>query len=356
MTMDEEQTIAEHSQEISSLAMQSATNRRFSPADTLHTGARKVPVHERSCITGRIIAINAYRINRVLLKQRLGEGGYQLHETPHFLLCLRGKDPMTIVVHWFAPEEVNANIGQYFMRELKPFGLLADPQQYGDLFSAVVCSFAPRDAQHALYLYAINTLHRYQHNLSSENTHAIDFMSDAPIDVFSRLYRRVYELHRGETFLDAGCSFGFLPLLLAERFPALRQVVGVDIQTDSFAIVRRIAQERQLTHVSFAQVDLLSDGVSKLGSFDTVTLLHVLEHFTEEEMYRVLAHLLPIITQRLIIAVPYECDEPEPAYGHKQLFTRSRLEAVGAWCQRQWGDQGRMWYEDCADGLLVLER
>lgn len=354
--MDEEHTISERFQDSSSLVMQSATNGRFSHTGVLRTSTRKIPVRERSCISGRIVAINAYCINLTLLKQRLGEGGYQLHETPHFLFCLRDEEPTTIVVHWFAPAEVDANVGQYFMQELKPFGLLTDPQSYGDLFSAVVCSLAPRDPQHALYLYATNTLRRYRHNLSSEHAHAIDFANDAPIAVFSRLYRRVYELQRGEMFLDAGCSFGFLPLLLAERFPALRQVVGVDIQTDSFTIVQRIAQERGLTNVSFAQADLLSDGVSEFGSFDTVTLLHVLEHFTEEEMDRVLAHLLPMVAQRLIIAVPYESDEPEAAFGHKQLFTRSRLEAVGEWCLRQWEGQGRMWYEDCADGLIVLER
>ncbi|HLG62362.1 MAG TPA: class I SAM-dependent methyltransferase [Ktedonosporobacter sp.] len=353
--MDEGQAIAEHYQKHSSSAMPPMDG-RFAPADALHTSTSKVPVRERSCASGRIIAINAHRINLALLKQRLQGGGYHLHETQHFLLCLRAKEPTTLVVHWFAPVEMDANIGQYFMQELKPFGLLADPQSYGDLFAAVVCSLAPRDPQGALYLYAANTLRRYQHNLLVEQAQPVALANNAPIDVFSTLYRRVYELQRGETFLDAGCSFGFLPLLMAERFPSLRQVVGVDIQTASFAIVRRLAQEQGLTNVSFAQVDLLSDGVSELGSFDTVTLLHVLEHFTAEEMYRVLARLLPMVAQQLIIAVPYEREEPEAAYGHQQLFSRSRLEAMGAWCLQQWGDQGRMWYEDCADGLIVLER
>lgn len=321
-----------------------------------HTGTGKVHVRERSCTSGRIIAINAYRINLTLLKQRLGEGGYHLHATPHFLLCLRTEEPTTLVVHWFAPEEIDANIGQYFMQELKPFGVLTDPQSYGDLFAAVVCSLAPRDPQNALYLYAANTLRRYQHNLLSGEAHSTSLANDAPIGVFSALYRRVYELQKGETFLDAGCSFGFLPLLMAERFPSLHRVVGVDIQTDSFAIVRKLVQERALTNVSFAQVDLLTDAIGSLGQFDTVTLLHVLEHFTEEEMHRVLTNLLPVVAQCLIIAVPYESDEPEAAYGHKQLFSRSRLEAVGAWCLQRWGGQGRMGYVDCADGLIVLER
>jgi len=354
MAMDEEPTIAEHRQENSSVVMQ-PLNRRFSPANVPHS-RRKVHVHERSCTSGRITAINAHHVNLALLKQRLGEGGYHLHETLHFLLGLREEEPTTLVVHWFAPTEIDANIGQYFMQELKPFGLLTDPQRYGELFAAVVCSLAPRDPQSALYLYATNTLQRYRHNLLSEETHAIALAHDAPIGIFSTLYRRVYELQRGETFLDAGCSFGFLPLLMAERFPALRQVVGVDIQTDSFAIAQRLAQERGLTNVSFAQVDLLTDAIGSLGQFDTVTLLHVLEHFTEEEMYRVLTHLLPVVKQQLIIAVPYENDEPEAAYGHKQLFSRPRLEALGGWCLQHWEGQCLMWYEDCADGLIVLER
>lgn len=355
LAMDEEQAIVERYQKNSSSTMPPA-NGHFSRADVPQSNTRKVSVHERSCTSGRIIAINAHRINLALLKQRLGEGGYHLHETPHFLLGLRAEEPTTLVVHWFAPTEVDANIGQYFMQELKPFGLLTDPQTYGDLFAAVVCSLAPRDPQGALYLYAANTLRHYQHNLLVVQTQPVALANDAPIDVFSALYRRVYELQKGETFLDAGCSFGFLPLLMAERFPSLRQIVGVDIQTDSFAIVQRLAQERGLTNVSFAQVDLLTDAIGKLGQFDTVTLLHVLEHFTEEEMYRVLTHLLPMVEQRLIIAVPYEREEPEAAYGHKQLFSRPQLEAVGAWCLQQWGDRGRMWYEDCADGLIVLER
>ena len=321
-----------------------------------HTGTGKVHVRERSCAAGRFIAINAHRINLTLLKRRLGNGGYHPHATPHFLLCLRAEEPTTLVVHWFAPEEIDANIGQYFMQELKPFGVLTDPRSYGDLFSAVVCSLSPRAPHDALYLYATNTLQHYQHNLLSDEAHATVLAQDAPIDVFSALYRRIYKLQKGETFLDAGCSFGFLPLLMAGRFPSLRQVLGVDIQTDSFAIVRRLAQERGLTNVSFAQVDLLTDAISGMGQFDTVTLLHVLEHFTEEEMYRVLTNLLPVVAQRLIIAVPYESGEPEAIYGHKQLFSRSRLEAVGTWCLQRWGGQGWMWYEDCADGLIVLER
>jgi SAM-dependent methyltransferase len=155
--------------------------------------------------------------------------------------------------------------------------------------------------------------------------------------------------------LDAGCSFGFLPLVVAERVPTLKKVVGVDLRTDPFPVTRAIAEERHLTNVQFVQADLLADTFSTIGQFDTVTVLHVLEHFTEVEMYRVLTHLFKVTSRRLIIGVPYEPGEPETAYGHQQLFTRVNLEGVGKWCLEQW-DGGRMQCEDCAGGLLVLDR
>ena len=86
---------------------------------------------------------------------------------------------------------------------------------------------------------------------------------------------------------------------------------------------------RHLTNVEFSQGDLLADNFSSLGYFDTVTVLHVLEYFTETDMYLVLANLLKVTSHRLIISVPYEPSEPETAYGHQQLFTRVKLEAVG---------------------------
>ena len=78
-------------------------------------------------------------------------------------------------------------------------------------------------------------------------------------------------------------------------------------------------------------------------------------HFTEQEMYRVLAHLLGVSSRRLILTVPYE-QEPEVIYDHRQLFTRAKLEAVGQWCIQQLGGAGRMWCEDCEGGLLLVER
>jgi len=316
-----------------------------------HARPKQVRFQERAFSMGNIIGVNAYRINRVALKQRLAEGGYQVHETGHFLVCTQAGTP-TLVVHWFAPKAIDSDLGHHFMEELKSLGMLVDPQSFGDVFGAVVNSVCPHDPQCAWHLFGTNTLQRLHQLLTTESRSPYH---DSPVDVFATLYKRVCALLVGDSFLDAGCSFGFLPLVVAERVPTLTKIVGVDIRTDPFPVTRAIAEERHLTNVQFVQADLLADNFSTIGQFDTVTALHVLEHFTEVEMYRVLTNLLKVTSRRLILAVPFEPGEAESVYGHEQLFTRAKLEAVGSWCLEQLGG-GCMNYEDCAGGLLFLDR
>ncbi len=303
---------------------------------------------------GDIIAVNGYRANPDLLKRRFAEGGYRLRETAHFLLFTRPAAPATIIVHRFAPEEVDADIGDYFLRELKPAGVLANEQDFGNLFGAVVCSLYPRDVQRALHLYGRNTLRRYQDKVKTAP--GTEAPADGTINAFATLYRRVFALLRGQSFLDVGCSFGFLPLLIAERFPSLKRVVGVDILTAPFPVVRILARERDLYNVHFYQADLLAADFCASGRFDTVVALHVLEHLTEPEMYRALVHLWQVTGQRLIIAVPYEEGAPEIIYGHRQLFTREKLGTVGEWCERYLEQVEHVACENSAGGLLWLER
>ena len=310
-----------------------------------------MPFQERAFLLGNTIGVNASRVRRASLKQRLKEMGYQVHETPHFLVGRKTETP-TMVAHWFVPTAIDNELGHYFMEELKPLGILTTPQDFADVFGAVVNSIAPIDPQRAWHLFATNTLQRYHALLNGNHNAAPN--CNSPVDVFAALYRRVCELHIGESLLDAGCSSGFLPLVIAERFPALTKVVGIDIRTEPFAVARALAEERHLANVRFEQADLLHDDLGTLGHFDTVTVLHVLEHFTEVDMYAVLKKLLTLTSHRLIIGVPYE-QEPESVYGHEQLFTRTKLEAVGTWCIEQLGG-GQATCEDCAGGLLYIDR
>jgi SAM-dependent methyltransferase len=316
--------------------------------------ARKVSIRERSVLVDDLIVVNGNKANRTSLKRQFAEGGYQVQETRHFLLFTRKEAPSLILVHFFGQEEMNADIKHYLMYELQPLGLLDRSSAYGKILSGIIGSFFPNDARAAWHAYGAKTLQRFLLFLSTARTPPV-FDYYATIGVFATWYQRVCELCVGETFLDAGCESGLLPLVIAERMPFMTHVVGVDIQTGMFPTARALAEEWHLPQVQFLQADLLSEHFETIGQFDTVTAIGVIEHFTEQEMDRVLHNLLKVAKHRLILVVPYE-QEPEVIYEHKQVFTRTKLEMVGQWCVQQWGGTSRMWCEECEGGLLLVEK
>lgn len=324
-------------------------------AATVHH-AGSIPIQERSVRVGGVIVVNGYRVKRTSLQARFAEGGYQLHETKHFLLFTRAEEPKLVLVHWFAPEEITTSVPGYLAEELKSFGLITNNRQLGEFFAGIVGgALFPGDVQRAWNYFGANTLQRLLAFVGSSTTPGVAEYGICAASAF--LYQRVLELCVGERFLDAACNGGFLSLLLAERIPFVREAVGVDLDAEVFRVAQHLAEERHLTTVRYVQADLLSAHFSAMGMFDTVTALHVLEHFSEEEMYRVLANLLQVTSHRLICAVPYE-EELSSAFDHKQLFTKAKLEAVGAWCLEQLHGTARMWYEYLPHetGLLLIER
>ncbi|MGH2479691.1 MAG: hypothetical protein ACRDHW_08565, partial [Ktedonobacteraceae bacterium] len=62
---------------------------------------KKVPIKERTFTIpgGNIVGVNGYRVNRMSLKQQFIKGGYQVHETEHFLLFTRSEPPKIILAH-----------------------------------------------------------------------------------------------------------------------------------------------------------------------------------------------------------------------------------------------------------------
>nr|BBH93060.1 hypothetical protein KTA_12590 [Thermogemmatispora argillosa] len=325
----------------------------------------QVPVRERALRVEGLVVIDGHRAWRQALAERLQAGGYRLQQTAHFLLAEREHEPRRLLVHFFAPQELDADLGAWFLTELRPAGWLADPEDLARLFAGVIGSCDPRDPTRAWRRYAENTLQRYRALLRAGSAAGPVASPDAnsPVTVFASLYRRVWTLLQQEPagaagrLLDAGCSFGFLPLLLAEACPGLREIVGLDLRPDAFLIAQQLAEERGWQQIRFVQADLCrADQVAALGQFDTVVALHVLEHFSPAESEQVLSHLLEVTRRRLIIAVPYE-EQPEPAYGHRQTFSPAALEELGRRCLQRWGErQGRYWCEECAGGLLVVER
>lgn len=314
---------------------------------------KRVSIQERSVLVGEIIVVNGHGVNLTSLKRRFAEGGYRVQETPHFLLFTRSEMPTTVLVHVFAPEDLHADIKHFVTLELKPSGILNNSQRFGEVLAGIVGSFFPEDVRRAWSYFGANTLQRFLTYLSTVSTPPYpDYTS---IGSFATQYKRVCELCAGKTFLDAGCESGFLPVLIAERLPFMERVVGIDLRPDMFDVVEALARERHLPTVEFLQADLLAEDFSALGRFDTVTAIGVLEHFVEADMYRVLDNLLKVTKQRLIAIVPYE-REPEPVYGHEQVFTLEKLQSVGNWCVEQLDGKGRIWLEECIGGLLLLER
>jgi len=316
-------------------------------AQTSMQQVRPIPIHERSVRVGDVIVVNGYRARRSSLKASFAEGGYQVHETKHFMLFIRVEEPKLILVHWFAPEDLHTNLSHHLAEELKPFGVIPSNQVLGELMTGIVGgTLYPDEVRRAWNYFGSNTLQRLLLLVSSTMpAHLPDYAS---LGASATLYQRVIELIVGERFLDAACNGGYFPLLLAERIPFVREVVGVDRDADVFKVAQGLAEERHLTAVCYVQADLLADDFSAIGRFDTVTALHVLEHFSEPEMYRVLANLLTVTAHRLIVAVPYEEGEPSAAYDHKQLFSQVKREAVGAWCIEQLQGAARIWYEGIA--------
>lgn len=320
-----------------------------------NSNSKKIPIQERSVRVGDVIVVNGHGVNRTLLKQRFAEGDYDFHETSHFLLFTRNRVPKTILVHRFNPEEIDSNIVHYLVQELKPFNIISRSEQLGELLTGIIGGTVfSGDVQRAWNYFGANTLQRLLVYIGSALPSTLpDY---GTFGLFATIYQRVCELCVGERFLDVGCNSGLLSLLLAERIPFMQEAIGVDIDEHAFRIGQAVATERHLNTVQYRHADLLAVDFSTIGMFDTVTALHILEHFTEEDMYRVLEHLLQVTSRRLILAVPYETDRPEGAYDHLQVFSRAKLEAAGAWCLEQLQGKGRVWYEDLCGGLLLIER
>jgi hypothetical protein len=160
------------------------------------------------------------------------------------------------------------------------------------------------------------------------------------IGPFGAIYRQLMALVRGRTLLDAGTCFGFLPLLLARQGQArpdsgrrlldaeLTQIVGCDLEGALIDFATAYAADQRYAGVRFKRADLLADDFARLGAFDTVTAIHVLEHLEYSQTSAVLANLWAVTARRLIVAVPIE-QRPDQRFGHRQIFTEASLLGLG---------------------------
>src|SRR5437660_1392091 len=194
------------------------------PAQTSTPQAKRVSIQDRSVLIDDCIIVNGYKANHTALKQRLLQSGYQVQETPHFFYCVREKAPSTILVHWFAPHDLHTNISRHLVEELKAFGCIPNNKRLGEFMTGIVGTTFPENVRRAWNYFGANTLQRL---LLFVSTAAPEILPDyGTLEASATLYQRVCELCAGERFLDAGCNGGFFALLLAERRPFVKEVLG----------------------------------------------------------------------------------------------------------------------------------
>jgi hypothetical protein len=283
-------------------------------------------------------------------KARLAGQGFQLEETEHFLLARPAETNRVILVHRFQASEVDNNLVDCLMQELP--GLMTSEQAFGHAMIGVVHSIKPHDPVDAWGIFSLNTLERLREHLDKHTRQN----PTSTIGACATIYRRLLELKVGTSLLDVGCACAFWPVLVAERDPnAESSIVGVDSRLDAIHLSQNMAILTQHHDLTFLQLDLLiPQFVAEVGTFDTVTAIHLLEHLPKAQLPLAFQHLLQVTRHRLIVAVPYEA-EATRAYGHENVFTQETLEQWGEWCVRAFDGAARFWCEDVAGGLLVID-
>lgn len=325
------------------------------PTPSQHT-PRRVSLQQRAIRVGDLVVVNAARADRHRLQAQFEQGGYHLHATPHFAVCIHHHQATSpFLLHWFVPANLDVALIHLIREELASLPAFASPQQQGACLTGIVGSIFPGQSEQDWLTYGNHTLHLLLTLLNASVTPS-RAQHDA-LGALATLYQRVCELCVGPTILDAGCYQGWLPLVLAARLPFLERVVGVDQDAQALLAGQTLAETHGLAHTQFQQGDLRdAETILALGRFETVICLYVLEHFSEQEMKAVLRHLLQVTQKRLIVAVPSEHEHPHGAHGHLHIFSRASLEELGSWCVAHEQEKARFWCEELIGGLLLIEK
>lgn len=319
-----------------------------------------------------------------LLAQCLAERATPIARSPRFTIYSLGSCRLSpaavaddldtiILVHNFAPSEIDNNIAWYVANELLPLlsscgaqrsaadGYAVSDQDVFERFVGEIVRSMDGNERRAWHLFYDNTLAALQcagqqdDGIPEKSGAAQDYIAD-----FAAIYRRVSDLI-GEiapaSLLDVATCFGFLPLLLAsgagsETHPpqSLRCIVGCDLNPALIALAESYARQRKLTGVHFVETDILSiNGYGRLPepSFDVVTAVHLLEHLEPKQTAAAMEALWSLARRRLIVTVPVET-VPDSRFGHRQVFTCESLHALG---QETAGTS--CWFEDHGAWLVI---
>ncbi len=284
-----------------------------------------------------------------------------------------------VVVHDFAPAQIDNNIGYYVANEL--LALFARPgladavdsyayseQEIFERYVGEIVRSMDGNERRAWHLFYDNTLAALRcagldRQLQAAADHAAEpnFIGD-----FGAIYQQVIGLTEALsraslqpfTVLDVATCFGFLPLLLADcrdSEPAnLADIIACDLNPALVALANDYARQRQIANVRFTGADILAADIHQelsplAPSFDVVTAIHLLEHLEPDQTARAMINLWRLTRQRLIVAVPLE-SLADARFGHRQVFDRERLLALGL------PIEGACRYFEHHGGWLVIDR
>lgn len=290
-----------------------------------------------------------------LEKQRanLLSKGYQILKKSYFVICQQPGSDQIILLHTFSQKTIDADLICFIEDQLASTDLISSTRAFGAvLFGILASTFSrPRNQLIIWRQFCVNTLNRLRNQALPPALALPDISYIVP---FAIIYRRIVELCVGQRLLDVGSSFGFFPILIAEKL-SIASIVACDNNPDILTLATDLASVTDTQNVKFMHRDILAPDFGNIDHFDTVTAIHLLEHLSADETPQAFAHLLSVTRRRLIISVPYE-EQATLAYGHQQVFTREKLEQWGKWCVERLEGQGRFWCEDVMGGLLVVER
>jgi len=264
-------------------------------------------------------------------------------------------------MHRFTETTVDEDLPSLIVDELAPIGAIASEQEFGKALFAIVAPTSPASLNCAecgrLHLanpaiwhhYCLNALRRLrlesQRNSSDGNA--------SHVSQFAMIYERIAEHRVGRTMLDVGSNLGLLPILIAER-DSDAMITGCDNRPEIMLQATGLASRLDVDRVRFEVRDVLHPQFRTAGRFDTVTAIHLLEHFTDGEIEVTLENMLDVTLRRLIVAVPYE-RTPQALFGHQQAFDEEGLRSWGTWCVEELGG-GSFRYDDVCGGFLVVDR
>ncbi len=130
-------------------------------------------------------------------------------------------------------------------------------------------------------------------------------------------------LRAGDQVLDLGCGGGAHSFVAAEHVKAVK---GIDHSSRNLEIAKRLASEKKLTNVQFAEGDLEKPLDEKDQTYDVVIALDILEHLHNREQFLNEAARVLKPAGRLVVAIPNRDTQWKKALKRHGLFYYSDLD------------------------------